>query len=279
VTVTPAYLRFVALGDSFTEGLSDIARADGRPRGWADRLAAALATLEPDFDYANLAVRGKLLGQVMFDQATQLPDLLVTPSLTLVSFHAGANDVLRPRSDLPDLRSEYELAIREIVSHGATVMVFTVIPRAGGTGRTAARLASRFSAFNDGVYACVDRYGLTLVDLAKLDALQDRRLWNDDRLHLAPEGHRRVAAAALAALGCTDDSLLGGSSGWWRQPVPPDDTRSRGADLADDAQWVRKHLAPWVVRRMRGTSSGDGMSAKQPEPTHVVAAPLSADPE
>lgn len=275
MTAAPSYQRFVALGDSFTEGLSDVARPDGRPRGWADRLAAALATLDPEFDYANLAVRGKLLGQVMRDQATQLPDLLAAPSQTLVSFHAGANDVLRPRSDLPDLRSDYELAVRELVSHGSPVMVFTVIPRAGGTGRTAARLASRFSAFNEGVYACVDRYGLTLVDLARVTALQDRRLWNDDRLHLAPEGHRRVAAAALAALGCADDVLLGGPSGWWCEPLPAEDLRGRGADLVDDAQWVRKHLAPWLVRRVRGTSSGDGMSAKQPHPALVDAAPLS----
>jgi lysophospholipase L1-like esterase len=278
VTAAAAYQRFVALGDSFTEGLSDVARSDGRPRGWADRLAAALASLEPDFDYANLAVRGKLLGQVMGDQATRLPGLLVTPSRTLVSFHAGANDVLRPRSDLPDLRSEYELAVRQLVSHGAPVMVFTVIPRAGGSGRTAARLAARFAAFNEGVYACVDRYHLILVDLASLSALQDRRLWNEDRLHLAPEGHRRVAAAALAALGCTDDALLGGPSRWWRDPLPQDGRRSRSADLAEDARWVRQHLAPWLLRRMRGTSSGDGMSAKQPLPTHVAAAPLSTDP-
>ena len=35
---------FLALGDSFTEGLDDW-RADGTPRGWADRVAEQLARL------------------------------------------------------------------------------------------------------------------------------------------------------------------------------------------------------------------------------------------
>src|SRR5690348_4916330 len=57
------YRRFVALGDSTTEGLMDL-NPDGTYRGWADRLAERLAQDEPDLLYANLAVRGKLARQV-----------------------------------------------------------------------------------------------------------------------------------------------------------------------------------------------------------------------
>lgn len=262
--------RLVCLGDSFTEGLCDAPRDDGRPRGWADRLAGALALVEPAVDYANLAVRGKLLHQVVSDQVSALPDQLIDPTSTLVTFHAGANDVLRPRADLADLRSEYELAIRHLLSLDVTLMVFTVIPRAGGSGRTAARLAARFEAFNDGVHACVERYGLTLVDLGRLAALQDRRFWNDDRLHLSPGGHRRVAAAALAALGYRDGRVLGGPPNWWLQPLPPAPPRRRRDDAVDDLRWAARHLTPWVVRRLRGTSSGDGLAAKQPRPIVVT---------
>ena len=48
--------RFVALGDSFTEGVGDPdpTRPNGL-RGWADRVAEVLATRTDDFGYANLA--------------------------------------------------------------------------------------------------------------------------------------------------------------------------------------------------------------------------------
>ena len=70
---------FIAIGDSFTEGLDDW-RPDGTPRGWADRVAEHLAADRPGFRYANLAVRGKLLDQIVDDQvpvAERLaPDLI-----------------------------------------------------------------------------------------------------------------------------------------------------------------------------------------------------------
>lgn len=61
------YTSFVAVGDSFTEGMSD-GLPDGSYRGWADLLAARLADGSPGFRYANLAVRGKLIGQIADEQ-------------------------------------------------------------------------------------------------------------------------------------------------------------------------------------------------------------------
>ena len=53
--------RFVAIGDSFTEGVGDPeADSPGGLRGWADRFAEVLAEHNSDLAYANLAVRGKL---------------------------------------------------------------------------------------------------------------------------------------------------------------------------------------------------------------------------
>lgn len=56
--MTP-YHRYVAIGDSQTEGVGD---GDDRVglRGWADRLAERLAAANPGLEYANLAVRGRM---------------------------------------------------------------------------------------------------------------------------------------------------------------------------------------------------------------------------
>jgi len=58
------------------------------------------------------------------------------------------------------------------------------------------------------------------------------------------------------------------------------DAVSRAAWLAarrEDARWAKEYLAPWINRRLHGTSSGDGLSAKRPvlEP---VAPPLTMGP-
>jgi lysophospholipase L1-like esterase len=257
----------VAMGDSFTEGLEDELGPDGRHLGWADRVAAALATRSGQVRYANLAVRGRLLDQVVADQ---LPvTLALKPDLA--SFHAGPNDVLRPRTDLAGVLRRYDAAVARLRDAGRTTLLFTVIERAGGTGRTAARLAARFAAFNAGVRETATRYDAVVADLGAVPALQDRRLWHQDRLHLAPAGHARVAAAVLETLGVDDATLLGGASGWWKVPLPPGECPGRRADLVADVRWVRRYLAPWVLRRLRGVSSGDGRSAKHVELVDVVA--------
>ncbi|MGN6087723.1 MAG: SGNH/GDSL hydrolase family protein [Actinomycetales bacterium] len=254
--------RFVALGDSFTEGLEDDFGPDGRHRGWADRVAAALAesdlTPSDGLLYANLAVRGRLLAPVV---AEQVPTAMALAP-DLVSFHAGPNDVLRPRVELPQLLAAYDAAVARL-RETADVLVFTVIERAGGSGRTADRLAARFAAFNAGVRQTAERHAALLVDAGSASAMQDRRLWHEDRLHLNPEGHARVAAAVLERLGVTDPRLLGGEPGWWRVPLPPGARPRRHQEVLADVRWVRRHLVPWVGRRLRGVSSGDGLDPKQ----------------
>src|SRR3954449_7931597 len=135
---------FVALGDSFTEGMQDELGPDGRHIGWADRVAAATATRTGVLRYANLAIRGRLLDQVV---AEQLPVALeLAPDL--VSFHAGPNDVLRPRGPaVADVLARYDAAVAQLRAAGSEVLLFTVLERAGGTGRTAERLAGRFQRF------------------------------------------------------------------------------------------------------------------------------------
>lgn len=248
---------FVAVGDSFTEGLEDGPGVDGHYVGWADRVARGLAQHEPGLRYANLAVRGKLLDEVVADQLVAAlahrPDLL--------AFHAGGNDVLRPGVVVADVVRRYDLAVRRAVADADTVLLFTVLERSGGRGRAADRLAARIAAFNAGVRTTAADHGAVLVDVAGAPALQDRRLWADDRLHLATEGHRRIAAAVLDTLGVPSDHP---DPGWWRTPLPPPTTSSRLTALAADVRWVTGHLLPWLGRRLRGVSSGDGRAGKRP---------------
>jgi lysophospholipase L1-like esterase len=249
---------FVALGDSFTEGLEDEIGPAGRHRGWADRVAAELARTEGSLRYANLAVRGRLLDQVV---ATQLPIALgLQPDL--VSFHAGPNDLLRPRADPPALLARYDAAVGTLAGAGIRTILFTVVERTG-TGRTADRLAVRFHAFNVGIRATAERHGAVLVDLAAVPVLRDRRLWHEDRLHLAPEGHARVAAAVLEALGVE-------RSDWWRSELPGSARAGRAAALVADVRWVRVHLLPWIGRRIRRVSSGDRITAKHAELVEII---------
>src|ERR1700712_4015542 len=114
-----AWRSFVAMGDSFTEGMSD-AYPDGTYRGWADLVAARLAVDSgPDFGYANLAIRGKLLAQILGEQLD--PTLDMQPDL--VSFAAGGNDVLRPRVDARALVDRIEPAIARLRASGADVIL------------------------------------------------------------------------------------------------------------------------------------------------------------
>lgn len=255
-------IRLVCVGDSFTEGMSDDVRPDGHHVGWADRVALGLAQYEAEAGgtvaYANLAVRGKLLDQVVREQIPLLSAL--RPTIT--TFHAGPNDVLRRGTDLPDLFGRYCAAVERVAQVSDAVVLFTAIGRAGGTGRLAQLLADRFAQFNANVRETAGRVGATVVDLERIPALTDRRLWHTDRLHLNRDGHLRVAAAVLDALGVTDPQILGGVPGWWTEPLPPAPPTSRASDLSRDAEWVRRHLVPWVGRRIRGVSSGDGRTPK-----------------
>jgi lysophospholipase L1-like esterase len=264
-----AMLRLVCVGDSFTEGMCDDLRPDGHHLGWSDRVANALALQaaqnDDEVEYANLAVRGKLLDQVVDEQL----DVAASFAPTITTFHAGPNDVLRRGTDLNDLFRRYDAAVARVAGSSERVLLFTSIGRAGGTGRLAEFLADRFARFNENVRAVGDRHGALVVDLERVPVLTDRRLWHTDRLHLNADGHRRVTAAVLEQLDVADPDLLGGPPGWWCEPLPPRPPASRRDDLGRDLAWARDHLAPWVMRRIKGTSSGDGRDPKDLRPMRV----------
>ncbi|OLT48922.1 SGNH hydrolase [Saccharomonospora sp. CUA-673] len=244
--------RFVVLGDSFTEGVGDDDPAyPNGVRGWADRVAEALAATNSALGYANLAVRGRLLDQVVAEQIE--PALALRPDL--VTLYAGGNDLMRPRPDIDRLAETYDVAVGKLAASGATVVLFTGVD--GVEDPVFRKMRGRTAVYNEHVRLIAARHGAVVVDMWAMRELRDRRMWSEDRIHLGPHGHTAVARAALDALGVAHDIRpveLG------QRPVQTDAQRR-----AENLNWARTHVLPWIGRRVRGTSSGDAVTPKRPE--------------
>ncbi|AKT50255.1 SGNH/GDSL hydrolase family protein [Arsenicicoccus sp. oral taxon 190] len=252
-----AWSRYVAIGDSFTEGMSDPDPADpGRYAGWADRLAAMLAVVAAkdgrELRYANLAIRGRLLDDIV---GRQLHDALALGP-DLVSIVAGGNDILRPRADIDALASRLEDAVAQIRATGADVLMATPTDPSGAplVGLTRGRVATYIAH----IWSIAQRHDAYVLDQWGLTPLQDWRMWSEDRIHMTPDGHERVAAEAFRTLGFAPELAE------WRTPLPPMAAPARSEQLREHAQWAREYVGPWVQRRLTGRSSGDGRLAKAP---------------
>ncbi|WP_310961941.1 SGNH/GDSL hydrolase family protein [Nocardioides terrisoli] len=247
--------RYVALGDSFTEGVGDPdpSRPNGL-RGWADRVAEALADraqrADSEFGYANLAIRGRKLGAILDEQVD--PALALQPDL--VTVYAGANDLLRPKVDIDALARRYDEAVGTLTASGAVVGLFTAFDP--GSQGLFARLRGRFALYNEQVREIADKHGAVVLDSWRMRPDRPETMWAEDRLHLGPAGHQVVAIAVLEALGVPHDLAL------LEAPAPVQRTARevRATNLA----WARTHAAPWVHRRLTGRSSGDGIAPKRP---------------
>lgn len=274
------YRSFAALGDSFTEGVGDLCADGVSCRGWADRFAEHLARHGPGLRYANLAIRGKLLGEVLDEQVPAA--IALGPDL--VSLAAGGNDMLRPRTDPDALAVTFEAAVAKLTAAGCTVMAFTGFdPKAFPVIRL---IRGKAAVFSMHVRVIAAKYNCLLADLWPMRILTDRRLWSPDRLHMAADGHRRVAllACEVAGVPAPED---------WRTPMTAQPARSGVAGSArswlssrwSDVEWVTEHAAPYLSRRLHGISAGDGMVPKRPElaafgahPTLAPAPPAPPEP-
>ncbi|MCX4768358.1 SGNH/GDSL hydrolase family protein [Streptomyces sp. NBC_01285] len=256
---------YAAIGDSFTEGVGDLGQ-DGTFVGWADRFAVILADQLPDpetapritgaahgnFRYANLAVRGRLLDQIVEEQVPRAREL----APDLVSFCAGGNDIIRPGTDPDDVAERFERAVAELTESVGTVMVTTGFDTRGVP--VLRHLRGKIATYTAHVRSIADRYDCPVLDLWSLRSVQDRRAWDGDRLHLSPEGHTRVALRAAQVLGL--DVPADPDQEW-----PPQAHRGTLEVRRDNINWAREYLVPWIGRRLRGESSGDHVEAKRPD--------------
>ncbi|MDQ1483144.1 MAG: hypothetical protein QOF35_1220 [Actinomycetota bacterium] len=254
------FLRYVAIGDSTTEGLEDPDPRGGY-RGWADRLAEHIANAQEEpLEYANLAVRGLRLNEIrntQFDDALALkPDLM--------SIFGGVNDVIGIGCDFKALRSDLAAMFGEARGRDITVLTFTM-PDPSNINPLGRRLRERMFAFNDIIRAEADRYDVLVMDFQQYPITEDPRLWFEDRLHGNTLGHERVAAALAWRLGIdgVDDS--------WSEPLEADTVVRRPRELlVGDLDWAVHYLAPWLGRGIRGVAYGRDVRAKRPVPTVVV---------
>ncbi|MGW1770862.1 SGNH/GDSL hydrolase family protein [Streptomyces sp. NPDC002104] len=279
---------YAALGDSFTEGVGDPGPGNTF-LGWADRLAVLLADRYEEryehsgapgapgapgasgaagapggagpsaegagpgaFRYANLAVRGRLLDQIVAEQVPRAKEL----APDLVTFCAGGNDIIRPGSDPDAVAERYEAAVRDLSGSVGLVVITT-----GFDTRDVPvlkHMRGKIATFSAHVRSIADRYECPVLDLWSLKSVQDRRAWDGDRLHLSPEGHTRVALRAAQVLGLATPADPD-------QPWPPMRPRGSVDTTRDNILWAREHLVPWIGRRLRGESSGDHVEPKRPD--------------
>ncbi|MGO2931396.1 SGNH/GDSL hydrolase family protein [Microbacterium sp.] len=239
-------MRFVAIGDSFTEGVGD-ELPDGRVRGWADIAAQGWADAAGHpIQYANFAIRGKLAWPIVEEQLE--PALALGP--THLSFNGGGNDMLRPRTDVEHIADTFSRVLRRCDEQGVTLILLSGANPAGQLP-----MGSLIQRRGDELSAAVLRRIAGRGDVIRALNWPDRELstgayWSEDRLHMNANGHHRVAARVLHALGYEPPAQ------WWA----PAERISGASGLA----YYRQHVGPWVRRRLARTSSGDGRTAKHP---------------
>lgn len=264
-TPPPPWHRYIALGDSITEGLADFDE-HGRAIGWADRLAQHLADLRGEtIEYANLAVRGRTVHAIVEQQVPRAQEM----DPDLVSIWAGGNDMLRSISDPDHLATRIEQAVATFRGRGVAVLLGSGIDTRGTpiVGLDRGKVALFTLLLTD----IAQRHGAHLIDVWNPHFLQDRRMWFEDRVHFSSEAHRRIAEAALCALGLPPQDPQ------WAQPLPPPAPERRSDAIRGDLRWARNHALPWVGRRLRGTDTGTNRFCKQPQYRRVVPATSAGD--
>jgi lysophospholipase L1-like esterase len=252
--VTTPYHRYVAIGDSTTEGLDDPYPDGSGYRGWADRLAGELARLAPDLLYANLAIRGRLAHQVHAEQLE--PALALAPDVATVV--AGLNDALRRGFDLDATAGHLDAMITRLRESGATVVTFT-FPDPAPVMPIARLARPRLQALNARLRATAERTGALVLDLERHPFASDPRLWSVDRLHANSLGHARIAAGLARTLTLPDADPV------WDEPLPALPSRGVHTLIGAELAWSGRYFVPWLIRRARGRSSGDGVTAKRPD--------------
>lgn len=248
--------RYVALGDSFTAGIGDPEpRSPGGIRGWADRIAEELSQGRPDFAYANLAVSGRVMRQIVDQQLG--PAIELKPDLVTLS--AGGNDLVFHRSDPDRLAVTLDAAVAMLSATGATVVLFTG-PDWGATP-VFGHIRGKVAVFNENIRTIAARHDGVIADLWALRQLTDPQMWAPDRLHFSPLGHHTIAAMVLDSLD-VDHTLRPLEP----KPMPAGSWR---ASKAGDLEWFTNYLLPWLVSRVRPRDDGVPLTAKRPEPGPV----------
>jgi lysophospholipase L1-like esterase len=246
------YCRYVAIGDSQSEGLWDGDDTVG-VLGFADRLAAMIDARYPGLEYANLAIRGKLIADVLNEQVPQA--LAMQPDLITVC--VGMNDVIQPGRSFSRALADLGRLYAALAESGATV-VTTTFPNVAQFIPLGRLVSTRLTQINEANRAAAHRLGFRLVELSGAASMRDLDTWAIDRVHASTKGHILFAAAAAEALNLPD------SNHDWAQANPDATQLSLAAAAYGRLRWTQSNFMPWVWRRLRGVSSADGRVPKRP---------------
>jgi lysophospholipase L1-like esterase len=245
------YRSYVALGDSLTEGLGDFDFEVSRfGCGWADRLAELFARVAfesgENFDYANLALRGSSLYEIL---TAQLEDALALEP-DFVTIFAGSNDFMRSKKSHPEMRALLRGAVERLHATGAHVLlVNTVNPVHLGLFKPLSHKARDMSALIEDVAA---EYQVPVLDLFSMREFENLEFWCEDMVHFSGHGHIRIANRAA--------QMLGLDQGF--EEADPADMKKPDRSPAAVFRWSIEHVLPYLVRRIRRRSSGDGLEPK-----------------
>ena len=258
-----SFSRYVALGDSITEGLCDAApNRDGSWLGWADRLAGILdgdARLAGHtLEFANLAVRGRRIADVVTDQVPHAVEM--RPDL--VSVLIGGNDLMSPKADPDALAAELETGVRALRAAGSNVLLANLFDPQFAFFLKPFR--GRAAVFNANIWSIARDHQATVLDVWGVREFQEAGMWASDRVHLSSRGHRALASLAAHTLGVPYAETA---------PLDESSTADAAAHPAPDEipfrTWLRVYAIPWAGRRLRHISAGDGLDPKHPVPRPV----------
>ena len=147
-----------------------------------------------------------------------------------------------------------DAAIARLSGSGATVVLFTGPDL--GTTPVLGSVRGRVAVYNENLRTIAARRDVIIADMWALRELRARDMWAPDRLHFSPLGHHTIAAMVLDTL-AVPHTL---------EPLDPKPLPAKSWRTArtEDLTWAREYFMPWVVRRVRHRSSGDGIAAKRP---------------
>ncbi|MBW8704862.1 SGNH/GDSL hydrolase family protein [Streptomyces sp. NPDC003328] len=271
-------LRFVALGDSLTEGVGD--PVGDSWRGWAALLAGGLAPAHAPAEFTNLSFSGAQTRDVL---ERQTPDALdLRPDV--VSVVIGVNDTLRYTFDIHAVAARLDKVYAAFRAQGA-VLLTACLPDPGSMlrlpGALARPLARRQRAVNTVVHALSERHGAVHLHAEGGDWIHDRSMWSADRLHPGERGHRQLALRFHALL--AEEGVATGiapaaepefapptrsASLWWLATAGTGWVARRCTDLLPQLLTL---AAAEVRHKARGTSARLDLSA-----SHAVASALAA---
>jgi lysophospholipase L1-like esterase len=241
---------YVAIGDSLSEGLGDFTfNLSRHGNGWTDRLAGILAQEAQDmsfeFEYANLSLRGANLEKIMIDQLPRAIEL----QPDLVTVMAGSNDLLTREQKLPRLRAIYREGLMSLKASGCDVVVANTINPLHL--RIFKPLRYRAERFSEMIGDIANELGVPVLDVFGIQDFSDLLFWAEDMVHFSGHGHVAVANQAAELLSLN-----------YRFPQPARDPGPVSRSISETFTWVVRDVIPFVDRRIRGVTAGDGLEPK-----------------